>query len=163
MIDLNAISDRHHAWVERMGWHNKTVLESLALIASEIGEAAGECVGGFSIPERFGEELADIILRCVDLAKTESVNLNEQVARARPAIEWVTDTATERLAEILVVFAKWTNTARKTPLGPDFGEGMGQVVARVIDLAARHRIDLHTAVQLKLEKNALNGTRGRPI
>lgn len=163
MIDLNAISERHHAWVERMGWHNKTVLESLALIASEIGEAAGECLGGFSIPERFGEELADIILRCVDLAKTEGVNLNEQVALALQEIEWVTDTASERITEVLIDFGKWCNTARKTPLGPDFGAAMGTVVARVIDLAARHRIDLHTAVQLKLKKNELNGTRGRPI
>lgn len=28
--------------VERMGWHNKTVLEALALIASEVGEAVNE-------------------------------------------------------------------------------------------------------------------------
>ncbi|KVP98145.1 hypothetical protein WJ96_06120 [Burkholderia ubonensis] len=160
MIDLNAISDKHYDWVERMGWHNKTVLESLALIASEIGEAAGECIGEIHLP-RFGEELADIVLRCTDLAKTEGVNLNEQVARAR--FEWVGLTAPERIAEILVDYATWSNTARKAELGPDFAEGMGKVVARVIDLAETYGIDLHEAVHLKLAKNELRGTRGRPI
>ncbi|KVP39711.1 hypothetical protein [Burkholderia ubonensis] len=160
MIDLNAISDRHHAWVERMGWHNKTVLESLALIASEIGEAAAEAIGILDLA-KFGEELADIILRCVDLAKTEGVNLNEQVARAR--FEWVGITAPERLAEVLVDYALWSNTARAAKLGPDFGEGMAKVVARVIDLADIYGIDLDEAVQLKLAKNEIRGTRGRPI
>lgn len=162
MIDLNAISDQHFAWVERMGWHNKTVLESLALIASEIGEAAGECIGQ-CFPDRFGEELADIILRCVDLAKTEGVDLNEQVARACPTITWLSDTAGERIAEILIDYALWSNTARKAPLGPDFGGAMGKVVARVLDLADRYGIDLNKAVHLKLKKNELRGTRGRPI
>lgn len=162
-MNLDEIANQHHGWVERMGWHNKTVLESLALIASEIGEAAGECVDGMVIPERFGEELADIILRCVDLAKTEGVNLTEQVTRAQPELVWLGESAAERIAEILVDYAKWTNTARKVPLGPDFGEGMGQVVARVIALADWHHIDLNTAVHLKLKKNELYGTRGRVI
>jgi NTP pyrophosphatase (non-canonical NTP hydrolase) len=160
VIDFNAISDRHHAWVERMGWHNKTVLESLALIASEIGEAAGECVGEIHI-SRFGEELADIVLRCTDLAKTEGVNLNYEVARAR--FEWVGITALERLAEVFVDYAAWSNTARKPQLGPDFGEAMGRVVARVVDIAETYAIDLHEEVQLKLAKNEIRGTRGRPI
>lgn len=160
MIDFNSISDRHHAWVERMGWHNKTVLESLSLIASEIGEAAGECLGVINV-SKFGEELADIILRCTDLAKTEGVNLSVEVAKAR--FEWVGLTALERLSEVLVDYAKWSNTARKPQLGPDFGEAMGRVVARVIDIAETYGIDLHKEVQLKLAKNEVNGTRGRPI
>lgn len=39
-VGINQIAKRHYAWVDRMGWHNKTVLEALALISSEIGEAA---------------------------------------------------------------------------------------------------------------------------
>jgi hypothetical protein len=83
------------------------------------------------------------------------------VARAR--FEWVGLTAIERLAEVFVDYAKWSNTARKAELGPDFGEGMGLVVARVVDIAETYGIDLHEEVQLKLAKNELRGTRGRPI
>lgn len=159
-LDLNAISDSHSAWVERMGWHNKTVLESLALIASELGEAAAECVGTFN-RDKFGEELADVILRIADLAKTENVNLNEEVSTVE--LTWQASTVPERIAETLADYAAWTNTARKTELGPDFGRGMALVVARVIDLAASCGIDLQEHVRLKVAINELRGTRGRII
>lgn len=159
-LDLNAISDVHSAWVERMGWHNKTVLESLALIASEIGEAAGECIGGLN-RENFGEELADVILRTADLAKTEGVNLNEEVAKV--TVTWQTTTLPERIAEILAGYASWTNTARSAELGPEFGQGMAMLVAQVIDLATTSGIDLREHVRLKVAKNELRGTRGRII
>jgi len=159
-FDLNAISDVHSAWVERMGWHNKTVLESLALIASELGEAAAECIGSVN-PEKFGEELADILLRTADLAKTEGVNLNEEVAKV--TVTWTTTTLPERIAEILVGYATWTNSARTAALGPDFGHGMAVVVAQVIDLAGTCGIDLQEHVRLKVAKNELRGTRGRII
>ena len=35
-MQINEIAARQYDWVERMGWHNKTVLEALALIASEV-------------------------------------------------------------------------------------------------------------------------------
>lgn len=159
-LDLNTISDVHSAWVERMGWHNKTVLESLALIASELGEAAAECIGGFN-RDLFGEELADIVLRTADLAKTEGVNLNEEVAKVNVA--WHTATLPERIAEILAGYATWTNSARNAALGPDFGQGMALMVAQVLDLAAACGIDLQEQVRLKVAKNALRGTRGRII
>lgn len=159
-LDLNAISEVHYDWVERMGWHNKTVLESLALIASELGEAAGECVGTFNCA-RFGEELADVILRVADLAKTEEVNLNAEVAKVQ--VNWQTSTLPTRIAETLVDYAAWSNAARKRELGPDFGQGMALVTARVLDLAAASGIDLQEQVRLKIAKNELRGTRGRII
>lgn len=159
-LDLNANSDVHSAWVERMGWHNKTVLESRALIASELGEAAAECIGTVN-REKFGEELADIILRTADLAKTEGVNLNEEVSKV--TVAWQTTTLPERIAEILAGYATWTNSARKAALGPDFGQGMALVVAQVIDLAGTCGIDLQEHVRLKVAKNELRGTRGRII
>jgi NTP pyrophosphatase (non-canonical NTP hydrolase) len=164
MIDLNALGVKHSAWVERMGWHNKTVLESMALIASEIGEAAVESFAGFYAPERFAEELADITLRCVDLAQTEGVDLNAEVARALPTIEVVGTTSDELISELLIEWSKWLNCARKKPLAADFGEGMGKFVARVLTVAAlKPNVDLEQAIQLKLAKNAINGTRGRII
>lgn len=67
-----------HNWVERMGWHNKTVLEALALIASEVGEAVNECRGE-EPTEKLGEELADIILRTLDLAEWQGIDIEKAI------------------------------------------------------------------------------------
>ena len=75
---INDFCEKHSDWVERMGWHNKTVLEALALIASEVGEAVNECRGEKPTPE-FGEELADICLRVFDLAHTEGIDLQQAI------------------------------------------------------------------------------------
>ena len=78
-LSINSIAARQYEWVERMGWHNKTVLEALALIASEVGEAVNECRGDTPTSE-FGVELADIILRVADLAHWQGINLAEAIA-----------------------------------------------------------------------------------
>lgn len=78
-MTINELAEKQYDWVERMGWHNKTVLEALALIASEVGEAVNECRGEAPTPE-FGTELADIILRVVDLAQWQGINLEEVLA-----------------------------------------------------------------------------------
>jgi NTP pyrophosphatase (non-canonical NTP hydrolase) len=77
-ISINETAVKQHDWVERMGWHNKTALESLALIASEVGEAVNECRGE-EPTSAFSEELADIILRVFDLAVTHGVDLEYQI------------------------------------------------------------------------------------
>lgn len=77
---LKEIAEKQFDWVERMGWHNGTVLEKLALIASEVGEAVNECRGEKPTPA-FGEELADIILRTVDLALEQGVDIELEVVR----------------------------------------------------------------------------------
>jgi len=75
---LREIAKQQWAWVERMGWHNKQPLEYVALIASEVGEVANECRG--SAPtENLGEELADIILRTVDMAEQFGVDIEAAV------------------------------------------------------------------------------------
>lgn len=78
-MEINEIAKKQFDWVERMGWHNKTVLESLALIASEVGEAVNECRNG-APSEEFALELADIILRVADLAHWEGVDLAAAIA-----------------------------------------------------------------------------------
>lgn len=76
--DINDIAARNWQWIEDMGWHNKTPLESLALIASEIGEAVNECRG--LVPtENFATELADIVLRVGDLAHTHGIDLGKVI------------------------------------------------------------------------------------
>lgn len=79
-MELKDLAKKQHDWVERMGWHNKTVLEALALIASEVGEAVNECRHE-KPSESFGEELADIILRTIDLAETYGVDIQAEVLR----------------------------------------------------------------------------------
>lgn len=75
-MNINELCEKQYDWVERMGWHNKTVLEALALIASEVGEAVNECRGDEPTSE-FGTELADIVLRVADLAKWQGVDLQK--------------------------------------------------------------------------------------
>jgi len=77
--NLNWLASRQYEWVQRMGWHNKSVLEALALIASEVGEAVNECRGD-EPSEKFGEELADIILRTLDLAMWQGLDIEKLIA-----------------------------------------------------------------------------------
>lgn len=77
-MSVTELCNVQYDWVERMGWHNKTVLEALALIASEVGEAVNECRGDEPTAE-FGEELADICLRVFDLAKWQGIDLQQSI------------------------------------------------------------------------------------
>lgn len=77
-MKINDTAKRQYEWVESMGWHNKTVLEALALIASEVGEAVNECRGDEPTCE-FGTELADIILRVFDLAEWQGIDLEKTI------------------------------------------------------------------------------------
>lgn len=77
-MHLREIARAQYDWVERMGWHNKTVLEGLALIASEVGEAVNECRGDTPSKE-FKIELADIILRVLDLAEEQKIDIEKAI------------------------------------------------------------------------------------
>jgi NTP pyrophosphatase (non-canonical NTP hydrolase) len=94
-MQINELAAKQFDWVERMGWHNKTVLEALALIASEVGEAVNECRGDAPTPD-FGTELADIVLRVVDLAHWQGVDL-EAVLAAKMAENEVRGTRGRRI------------------------------------------------------------------
>jgi NTP pyrophosphatase (non-canonical NTP hydrolase) len=50
------------------------VLSKLSLIASEVGEAI-EAIHEGSSPDALAEELADVIIRCLDLAEYEGLNI----------------------------------------------------------------------------------------
>ena len=78
-MTINKIMYSHGHWVESVGWRNtKTPLECLALIASEVGEAANECRNK-KPTEKLGDELADIILRTLDLALEQDIDINEAI------------------------------------------------------------------------------------
>jgi NTP pyrophosphatase (non-canonical NTP hydrolase) len=78
-----------------MGWHNKTVLEALALIASEVGEAVNECRGE-KPTDALGEELADVILRVLDLAQWQGIDMEQEIAK-KMAINEVRGTRGRRI------------------------------------------------------------------
>lgn len=157
---LNELAEKHYAWVERMGWHNKSTLESFALIASEVGEAIEAllyCKGN----EAVGEELADIVLRIADLAVETGRDLDALVAAASP--ERNTLYASEELGEIMVDVAHGINACRKDTLGEDFDRALGSIVARVMEFADRQEIDFKAAILAKMSLNTVRGTRGRRI
>lgn len=65
-------------WVENMGWHNKTPLEYLALIGSEVGEAVNECREE-KINDELGAELADIVIRVFDFAEEMDIDIHKEM------------------------------------------------------------------------------------
>ena len=71
----------HYGWLVSVGWAGKrTPLEDLALIASEVGEAANECRGD-KPQENFGEELADIVLRVFGTAYQNDINIEIEILK----------------------------------------------------------------------------------
>lgn len=80
IMELNEISKQHHAWLTEMGWVGVTTpLEQIALICSEIGEAANECRGE-KPTDKLGSELADIILRVLGLAENQGIDMEKEIA-----------------------------------------------------------------------------------
>ena len=77
-MKINEIAEKNYLWVEKMGWHNKTTLEALALVASEVGEAINECRNE-KPTDAFGEELADIILRVLDIAYWQGIDMEKKI------------------------------------------------------------------------------------
>lgn len=79
-MDIVELANKQWNWCEKVGWHNKDPLEYIALIASEIGEAANECRD--DIPtDKLGEELADIILRTLDMAHHYGIDIEYEISR----------------------------------------------------------------------------------
>lgn len=78
-ISILDIAEKHYDWVDRMGWHGKaTPLELLALVASEIGEAVNECRGE-EPTDKLGSELADIILRTLDMSLVMGIDIEKEL------------------------------------------------------------------------------------
>lgn len=78
-MKLNEISDKHHKWLEEMGWVGKlTTIELLMLVVGECGEAANE-VRGEAPTEKFKHELADIILRTLGIAKRYNIDIEKAI------------------------------------------------------------------------------------
>ncbi len=78
-MNINEIALQQWNWVEDMGWHkDKRPLEYLGLIASEVGEAVNECRGN-KPTDKLGSELADIILRTIDFAEEQGIDIEDEI------------------------------------------------------------------------------------
>lgn len=159
---LNAVALKHFDWVERMGWHNKTPLESLALIASEIGEAAEELLADTG-PAAFIGELADVVLRIIDFGPLYGWDLEALVARAELSDEVATMPLPLQTLGLTPTLAAAVNAARKPELGEDFQLLLGKLLAQLFVLAAASGGGLCAAVEAKMALNEQRGTRGRRI
>ncbi len=102
-LTIFAMCEINGAWLDRMGWNKTSPLEQLALVASEFGEAVDElpdyhpdkerfadllpvlgrainCARGDELPENFGTELADIVLRVAGIAFQNGINLEKCIS-----------------------------------------------------------------------------------
>lgn len=81
----------HREWLMAIGSkvRGHSPLESVALIASGVGDAAKECRGQ-KPTERFGEELAGIILCVLETARCSGINIEAEVlAKIQTPYEWI--------------------------------------------------------------------------
>jgi len=148
---LTELAARHHAWVDRMGWHNKTTLETLGLIGTEIVEAQEQILLYQELPLNAKPSGFDEFW----------AGLSEELAeRAGPTI-WKSRLAENAIAELLIDWKQCMNAARKAHLDEDFMENFGKLVRRVMDYAEAVEFDLIGQVKRKMALNAENGTRGR--
>lgn len=79
-MEISEASKKHREWIKSQNFEKATVLESLALIGSEVGEAVNECRGE-SPTDEFPEELADIVLRVFDLAEKNDIDIEEEIRK----------------------------------------------------------------------------------
>lgn len=77
-MDISDTAKKHSEWVDEQDWEKTTVLEKLALVSSEVGEAVNECRGE-DWTNNFPLELADIILRVFHLAEKEDIDIEEAI------------------------------------------------------------------------------------
>jgi len=77
---IEAYQRLQYSFVEKQNWHNKTRLEYLALLASEIGEAINAARNP-EVKKDYYFELADIFLRLVDLAEVEKIDLEYYIQK----------------------------------------------------------------------------------
>lgn len=160
------VAQRQYDWVERMGWHNKTSLEAMALIASEVGEAAAECCDEVVHVKALGEELADIVLRTLDLMLWEKFDVRATLIASEANSFDVMHKSTqmsslEDLAMMMIPIKQAINCFRKEETVPQAAVFLGNLLIRVSILAEFLEIDLKQCLEDKMALNETRGTRGR--
>lgn len=81
-MDIQELQNKHAVFIAAMGWRNsKSPLECTALICEEIGELTHELRQYNIDNDAVASELADIILRAVDLASEMGLDIQAAVER----------------------------------------------------------------------------------
>ena len=169
-MDLNHIAKKHFNWIDSVGWNNGTVLEKLALVSSEIGEAVDECQGPTPTPE-FAIELADIILRVVAISESFSFDIQVKVSLnyhndrngcgADRTIKF--GSVLEKMSVLTSVLGKAINECRGSEPTLEFATKLAEIIILVILIARSVNIDIEKKVLEKMAVNEKRGTRGRVI
>lgn len=146
------IAASHHAWVGAMGWHTSTPLEAAGLIASEVAEVADALMGGPARLADVGEELADVLLRCFDLAYRQGLPLPPM----RPA-----SMHQQGLLPLTRALGPLLNACRGDQPDATFASALYAVITETLRMGEIHTLDLFAACTAKCLKNRLRGTRGR--
>lgn len=161
MKSINDLATKHHAWVESKGWHNKSALESVALIASEIGEALEEVYK--KDMQSLELELADIYLRSIDLAVEHNIDLDnarkERLDAGRLTI--INGNLKEQIGYLTVPLAKIANLCRTKELDDSFNVRLVEFLLTIECIATLNKIDLFNIVEKKIEINLIKDTKGR--
>ncbi len=161
-MSLNSLSKQHHAWVERMQWHRRTHLEAAGMIGSEIGEACEE-VHFAHVTAHFSVELADVVLRCVDMAIEIDAEIDigarlDAIDKPEPAYQ----SLEHSLIKLFALQAPLVNAARHGEASAII-EGLLMTMHACFSIARRQGIDLLQVMTTKVEANTVNGSKGRLI
>ena len=162
-MKFNKYAKQHFEWVDEMGWHGTPIMALIALIGSEIGEAAYEALNPIQDSNNMGEELADICLRIMDLFYSHNVDIDKKVDGVSPTITWISQSLEGDFLELMSDFRHVVNSARHETLEDDFYNYLGGILCRVIDITYRNNIDLEETLKTKIEKNKVRGNKGRKI
>ena len=77
---IRTLQQRHNEFVEAMGWRGtKKPLEAVALICEEIGELTHELRAPEINTVNVGDEMADIVIRTMDLASEMGIDLDHAI------------------------------------------------------------------------------------
>ena len=162
-MKFNKYAKTHYDWVDSMGWHNKNLLGSLALIGSEIGEASLEVLKPPYEENNLAEELADVCLRIIDLMYGYDMDIDNEVSSVAPTLKWNSKSIEGDLLELMVDFGHLVNSARYDTLDHKFTHYLASILARVIDIAEMNDMLLEQVLITKIEKNKARGNKGRKV
>lgn len=156
-LEINKTAKEVYDWVESFGWHNKTPLECLALIGSEVGEAVNECRDARPT-YKLGTELADICTRTFDFSVEQGVDLESCIAAKEVyGLVGAYDCHNMTPLQSLALIARDLGSAINECLGENPTEGLGPILAgmclRVFSLANQYGIDLEACIAAKMEIN----------
>lgn len=181
---------QHGDWVRSNGWYNKTRLESLALICSELGEAFDELdsqtyetpLSGSPKATRFLEELIDCVLRLLSFADEHGIEMLSEFAvllgeqalspeissneLARLALNQSNYSETRApivLLKTLSHLSRAMNDCRKSTPAESLRTNIASAMLQHLAYIAATGGDADAILQAKMAKNALNGTRGRLV